>query len=104
MDTIVEGQVTPLLPTPESKPADIPEPVEAKADTPPRSIAKLQGVIGIVAITIGNIAGIITHVEQIRQFVFRMMGTEWAYRFHDYIVAGASALLLFGNDTHTYRY
>jgi hypothetical protein len=73
-----------------------------KANEPPNSIAKLQGFVGIIAITIGNVAAIVTHVEEIRKFVSKMMGTEWVYRFHDYIVVGASALLLFGYASLTY--
>src|SRR5712692_4783843 len=50
------------------------------------STAKMQAFVGIVAITIGNIAAFITHIDQIRQFVSKLLGTEWVYRFHEYIV------------------
>ena len=54
---------------------------EPKTGESPISIAKLQGVIGIVAITLGNIAGIITHVEQIRQYVSKAMGQSLSIAF-----------------------
>jgi hypothetical protein len=82
--------------------ADTSRPATPKANEPPNSIAKFQGFVGIIAITIGNVAAMVTHVEEIRKFVSRMMGTEWVYRFHDYIVVGASALLLFGYASLTY--
>jgi hypothetical protein len=106
MNTIVATQgETKAVPTTEgqSAPSAVSEQrIETKTDESPSSIAKVQAVIGIVAITVGNIAGIITHVEQIRKFVSKVMGTELVYRFHDYIVYGASALLLFGYACLTY--
>lgn len=75
---------------------------QSQTSQSPSSIAKLQGVIGIVAITLGNIAAILTHVDEIRKFVSKIIGTELVYRFHDYIVFGASALLLFGYACLTY--
>lgn len=81
---------------------DTPRADAPKADGPPSSVAKLQGFVGIVAITVGNVAAMITHVEEIRKFVSKVMGTAWVYRFHDYIVVGASALLLFGYVSLTY--
>lgn len=75
---------------------------ESKKRDSKSSFIKIQALIGIVAITVGNVAAIITHVEQIRKFVSTILGTEWFYRFHDYVVYGASALLLFGYGSLTY--
>src|SRR5262249_37549985 len=51
--------------------------------------AKIQGFIGIIAITLGNVAAILTHVDEIRKFVSKVLGTEWAYRFHTLVVFAA---------------
>jgi hypothetical protein len=75
---------------------------QAKGSEPSGSAAKVQGFIGIVAITLGNVAAIITHVDQIRQFVSKVLGTEWVYRFHAYILYGACALFLLGYGSLTY--
>jgi hypothetical protein len=40
------------------------------------SAAKIQGFIGIVAITVGNLAAIMTHVDEIRQYVSKVLGTN----------------------------
>ena len=74
----------------------------AKADESRNSFARIQAFIGIVAITVGNVAAIITHVDEIRKFVSQLLGTEFVYRFHEYLVVGASALLLFGYGSLTY--
>jgi hypothetical protein len=62
----------------------------------PASVARLQALIGIIAIGVGNIAAIITHVDTIRKFVAAHLGPEWLFRLHDVLVFGASALLLLG--------
>ena len=64
--------------------------------------AKIQGFIGIVAIMLGNVAAILTHVDEIRQFILKLLGTEWAYRFHTLVVFGAFALFLLGYGSLTY--
>jgi hypothetical protein len=64
--------------------------------------AKIQGFIGIVAITLGNVAAILTHVDEIRQFISKLLGTEWAYRFHTLVVIGAFALFLVGYASLSY--
>jgi hypothetical protein len=66
------------------------------------SVAKIQGFIGIVAVGIGNIAAILTHVDEIKQFVSKTVGPEWLYRLHAYFVYGACALLLIGYGSLTY--
>jgi hypothetical protein len=66
------------------------------------SAAKIQGFIGIVAITVGNIAAILTHVDEIRQFISKLLGTEWAYRFHNLVMIGAFALFLIGYASLSY--
>ena len=43
------------------------------------SAAKIQGFIGIVAISAGNLAAFMTHVDEIRQYVSKVLGTEWVY-------------------------
>jgi hypothetical protein len=64
--------------------------------------AKLQGFIGIIAITLGNIAAIVTHVDEIGKFISKLLGTEWAYRFHALIVFGAYASFMVGYGSLTY--
>jgi hypothetical protein len=66
------------------------------------SAAKIQGFIGIVAITVGNLAAIMTHVDEIGQYVFKVLGTEWVYSFHSYLLYGACILLLVGYGSLTY--
>jgi hypothetical protein len=66
------------------------------------SVAKAQGFIGIVAITLGNVAAILTHVDEIRQFISKLLGTEWAYRFHTLVIIGAYILFLVGYASLTY--
>src|SRR6185312_14857284 len=73
-----------------------------EAVSPKTSFGRFQVVLGIVAVTLSQIGGIITHVEEARKFVSKALGTEWVYRFHDYIVYGASGLLLFGYGILTY--
>lgn len=75
---------------------------QTKADESKNSFARAQAFIGIIAITVGNVAAIITHVDEIRKFVSQLLGTEFVYRFHEYLVLGASALLLFGYGSLTY--
>jgi hypothetical protein len=81
------------------------EPSEAKVAIPTKpseSRAKLEGFIGIIAVGVGNIAGIVTHVDQIREFVSKTLGPVWLYRLHNYFVYGASLLLLIGYASLTY--
>jgi hypothetical protein len=66
------------------------------------STAKFQALIGIVAITLANVAGFISNVDKIREFVLKILGTEWAYHFHTLIVYCGSALLLIGYGALTY--
>jgi hypothetical protein len=79
-----------------------PKAEQAKADESKNSFARIQAFVGIAAITVGNVAAIVTHVEEIRKFVSQLLGTEFVYRFHEYLVLGASALLLFGYGSLTY--
>jgi hypothetical protein len=67
-----------------------------------KSVAKIQGFIGIVAIALGNCAAIITHVDEIRQYVSKVLGSELLYTFHSYILNGACTLLLVGYGSLTY--
>ena len=66
------------------------------------SAAKIQGFIGIVAISAGNLAAFMTHVDEIRQYVSKVLGTEWVYSFHSYLLYGACILLLVGYGSLTY--
>lgn len=75
---------------------------QTKADEAKNSFSRIQAFVGIVAITVGNIAAIVTHVDEIRKFVSQALGTEFVYRFHEYLVVGASVLLLFGYGSLTY--
>src|SRR5437870_2518046 len=76
--------------------------VQAEPKVATGSAAKIQGFIGIIAITLGNVAAIVTHVDELRQFVSKILGTEWVYRFHIYIVYGACAVFLLGYVSLTY--
>jgi hypothetical protein len=73
-----------------------------KVEEPEGSVAKIQGFVGIIGITIGNVAAFITHIDEIRQFVVKALGTEWAYRLHAYILYGASVFFLLGYGSLTY--
>jgi hypothetical protein len=75
---------------------------EARNNIPKTSIAKIQAFIGIIAITLGNIVGFISNIDKLRQFASKVLGTEWAYRFHTDIVYGACILLLVGYGSLTY--
>jgi hypothetical protein len=75
-----------------------PDPTDKKTN----SIAKLQGLIGIIAVTVGNVVGFIANLDQIRQFFSKAVGTEWFYRFQEVIVVGVFALLLVGYASLTY--
>jgi hypothetical protein len=74
----------------------------AKVGETDGSVAKIQGFIGIIGITVGNVATFITHIDEIRQFVSKVLGTEWAYRLHTYILYGASIFFLLGYGSLTY--
>jgi hypothetical protein len=82
--------------------ADRAEADKVKADESKNSFARIQAFIGIIAITVGNIAAIVTHVDEIRKFVSQLLGTEFVYQFHEYLALGASTLLLFGYGSLTY--
>jgi len=73
-----------------------------KAEETEGSSAKIQGFLGIIALTVGNVAATITHIDEIRQYVSKILGTEWVYRLHNYILYGASAFFLLGYGCLTY--
>src|SRR5262249_17349118 len=75
---------------------------QAKGNEPSGSVARISGFLGIVAVIVANVAGIITHVDDMRQFVAKLLGTEWVYRLEVYIVYGALALLLLGYGSLAY--
>jgi hypothetical protein len=66
------------------------------------SLAKIQGFLGIIALAAGNVVAILTRIDEIGKRVSKLLGAEWAYRLHGYIVYGASALLLVGYASLTY--
>jgi hypothetical protein len=59
--------------TPEVRPGDGPNESVTNQETEalklPNSVAKIQGFIGIIAITIGDTTAIVTHMDEIRQYV-----------------------------------
>jgi hypothetical protein len=59
-------------------------------------------LIGIIAITLGNVAAILTHVDEIGKFISKVLGAEWVYRFHTLAVFGAYVLFLLGYGSLTY--
>jgi hypothetical protein len=73
-----------------------------KAEEAKGSVAKIQGFLGIVALAAGNVVAILTRIDEIGKHASKLLGPEWAYRLHGYIVYGASALLFIGYASLTY--
>jgi hypothetical protein len=66
------------------------------------SVARIQGLIGIIAIGLGNITTIITSLDQIGQFISRKLGPELLFRLNEFLLYGAMVLMLVGYGSLTY--
>ena len=60
------------------------------------SSAKIQGLIAVIALFVGNIAEIVTHLDELRAFILKIFGTEWLYRFHGILIFITLVALLIG--------